>query len=548
MLAPLSDPNDPTNVATYELYKRGIVVVFSAGNSGPGEDTITGNFKKAPWVVMAAAGDKSGKLAEFSSRGMNGRNGTFTLEGKQYSWEDRPTVTTPGVDIVSTRVIAPVSSLGATDDINLDPGHIPYYTTMSGTSMAAPHLAGIVALILDANPSLSPDEVKQILQHTATNIPGSEPWEVGAGYANAYAAVDKAFHSSNYGKTVNMLRSFNSSASIAASRSEFTVDYNPATASSNRFEFIVPAGQTELVARANAFGIEETTGNTINLILISPDGTQYSSGISVLFTLYPDRTVSVTSPKEGTWTLQLKGLQTSVALPEKVNGSIMLKAASGFTGLNDISGHPAESAIQLAVSERLLDGYDNGNFKPDVNLTRLELAQYLTMGAEIRQSIPASGTSNYSDVKTDEIPFVEAVTAKGAALRDLSNLQDGVVLPNSNGTFSPKGGVTRAELAYSLVQSLGLQNEAVAKNGEAITVQYGDQRLTIEDASDIPSHLKGYVQLALDLNILNAYFTVTQGPYDLEPTVHATFKPSNKISRGDFAVAITRFYTTYLMP
>lgn len=187
------NPNDPTNIATYALYKRGVVVVFSAGNSGPGEDKITGNFKKAPWVVTVAAGDKQGKLANFSSRGKQDRTGKVTIDGKEYTWEDRPTVTAPGVDIVSTRVIAPVSSLGATKDVNIEPAFVPYYTTMSGTSMAAPHVAGIAALMLDANPRLSPDKVKRILQTTATEMPDREPWEVGAGYVNAYAAIEAAF-------------------------------------------------------------------------------------------------------------------------------------------------------------------------------------------------------------------------------------------------------------------------------------------------------------------------------------------------------------------
>lgn len=539
------DPNDPTNIATYELYKRDVVVVFSAGNSGPGEDTITGNFKKAPWVVTVAAGDKQGRLADFSSRGMKDRKGSVTIEGTAYTWEDRPTVTAPGTKIVSTRVIAPVSSLGATDDANLEPAYIPYYTTMSGTSMAAPHVAGIAAMMLDANPSLSPDEVKQILQETATNVPGGEAWEVGAGYVNSYAAVDSSFQQGKYGKTVNLFRKFNSSAKVSATSSTFAVDYNPATGTSNRFGFPVPAGQSELVARINAYGIEETTGNPINLVLIAPDGNEYSSGISVLFALYPDRTVSVTSPTPGSWTLELRGLRGAAALPEKANGTLTFKAANGFAGLNDIAGHPAEDAIKLAVSERLVDGYADGSFKPNQALTRLELANYLTMGAEIRQA--TGSTLSFSDVKRDDLPFVLAVTGKGAALRDMFQTQNGVMLPAANGTFAPKKEVTRLDLAYSLVQSLGLQEEAMARNATNLTVQYGDQRLPIEDTSDIPEQLRGYVQLALDMNILNAYFTITQGPYDLVPTVHASFKPTAKVTRGDYAVAVTRFFSAYLM-
>jgi serine protease AprX len=538
------DPENPINIATKKAYDRGIVITFAAGNEGPGEDTHN-PYAKAPWVISVAAGDKQGKLANFSSRGVKGKTGTFTIDGQTWTWEDRPTVTAPGVNIISTRVLAPVSSLAAANDAaNIEPAYVPFYTMMSGTSMATPHVAGIAALMLDANPSLSPSGVKEILQHTATNIPGAEAWEVGAGYVNAYAAVDSAFQAKDFGKTVNLYRQFNSNAMITAERSPFTVDYNPLTGSSNRFSFPVASGKTELAAKINAPGIEETTGNPINLVLISPDGTEYSSGVSVLFLIYTDRSVTVPTPKAGTWTVELRGIRSTAALPETVKGNLTLKTASGFSGLNDIAGNQAEDEIKTAVSKRLTDGYADGSFKPNQTLLRKELANYLTMGAEIRQSLPQA--SAFTDVIAADSPFVEAVTAKAAALRDRRQQQNGVMLPVSAGKFAPSAAVLRADLAYSLVQSLGLQTEAVARNNQELTVQYGDQRIPIEDAADVPANLKGYVQLALDLNILNAYFTVTQGPYDLTPTVHATFKPAAKVTRGDFAVAITRFYNAYL--
>ncbi len=54
--------------------------------------------------------------------------------------------------------------------------------------------------------------------------------------------------------------------------------------------------------------------------------------------------------------------------------------------------------------------------------------------------------------------------------------------------------------------------------------------------------MTGYVSLALELNLINAFYKLTQGPYDLQPTLHATFKPAQPITRAEFAVIITRTF------
>jgi serine protease AprX len=53
------------------------------------------------------------------------------------------------------------------------------------------------------------------------------------------------------------------------------------------------------------------------------------------------------------------------------------------------------------------------------------------------------------------------------------------------------------------------------------------------------------VQFALDLGLINARFAVTQGPYDLQPTLKAYFDPSKTVSRAAFAVAAGRYLTQY---
>lgn len=173
------DPNDPVNVASKAAHDAGLTVVFAAGNEGPGDNTLN-PYSVAPWVIGVAAGNKDGAtLADFSSRGIPG--------DPVY----RPTITAPGVDIVSTRALNTVLPLlGLPADVALDPAWIPYYTTMSGTSMATPQVAGICALLFSAKPSLTPAQIRQALVSTATPMPGYGVHQVGAGYVNAYAAID----------------------------------------------------------------------------------------------------------------------------------------------------------------------------------------------------------------------------------------------------------------------------------------------------------------------------------------------------------------------
>ncbi|PKV62820.1 S8/S53 family peptidase [Pontibacter ramchanderi] len=539
------NPADPITLATKRCVDRNIVVVFSAGNSGPGSGTMTGQYKKAPWVIAVAAGNKSGQLADFSSRGIKNKAGSFTLDGKTYTWEDRPTVTSPGVDIIAARVIAPVSSLSADKDAaELDPAHVPYYTHMSGTSMAAPHVAGIVALLLEANPTLTPYQVKEILQQTATNIPNREKWEVGAGYVNAYASVDRAYRASApYGSTLNMNRTFNSSVNANSETLNFAIDYNPATPATNIYTFTVASGTTGIESKIRTQGVAGETGNPVRLTLISPSGARTSAGIPVLFALSYDRGVAVASPEPGTWTVEISGLN-GVAFPENINGVVNMMTAAGTTGLNDIAGHPAEASIKMAVGARLADGLRGGSYKPDEPLKRIDLADYLVMGEAIRQYLPVNGSYTLTDVKERNL-IAESVTARGAALRDKNHVQNGIMLAASPGKFNPNGKVNRAELAYSLVQALGLQAYALERNGKTPAVEYNGKSYPIEDAADIPAGLEGYVSVALELNMINAFFTATQGPYDLEPVLHANFKPLQDVTRADFAVIITRTHSLW---
>jgi serine protease AprX len=174
-------PDAPINVATKRAHDAGMVVVFAAGNYGPDSNTLN-PYCVAPWVICVAAGYKDGRtLADFSSRGIPGDS--------LY----HPTITAPGVEVVAARA---KTGVWFNQSIASDQSKIGFdalsYMLVSGTSQATPHVSGTIALMLEANPALAPDQVKTLLTNSATPMPGYAEYQAGAGYLNAYQAVTAA--------------------------------------------------------------------------------------------------------------------------------------------------------------------------------------------------------------------------------------------------------------------------------------------------------------------------------------------------------------------
>ena len=548
------DPLDPVSIATYELYKRGIVSVFAAGNSGPGEDTHN-PYAQAPWVISVGASEKDAVLTSFSSRGKRGESSTFTTpDGKSWTHINQPTVVAPGVDIISTRdPLGALPPLAAQEDAaTLPAAYLPFYTHMSGTSMATPHVAGIVALMLEANPNLTPAQVKDLLERTATNMTGRIFWEAGAGHVNAYEAVAAAAGlRTDYGATVNSLRTFNANAVLVGGVPPvpFSIDFAPVGPVESQ-SFTVGSDIAWVAARA------VVDANTVAIVLTDPDGIRYGSSIAL--PVIGDTITTGAPGKAGVWSITVRGIGSvsgtaldpakvtnGYAAPGTIAGEITFLKSGGYTGMGDVANHPARQAIEFAVANRLVDGYSDKQFRPDQYLKRSEMAQYLVMGTSVRQHLPFDHKPSFTDLATSDpaYPFAEAAVARGAPLRDLTQNQTGV-MGLLNGAFQPNLNVTRVSLAYSLVQSLALQDQAAAFSG-ALTAFYDGKRIPIDDAATIPAVLKGYVQLALDQGVINARFAVTQGPYDLQPTLHAYFDPGKLVTRAAYAVAAGRFLADY---
>ena len=555
------DPNSPISIASKQAHDHGIVVVFAAGNSGPGKDTI-GPDSKAPWVISVAAGTKEGGLASFSSRGIPKAQrpaGDFNA----------PTITAPGTgrefasdsgkftsDVVSTRSKTNIFANGETSqaDLELAPTDLPYYTEISGTSMATPFIAGTAALMLSADPTLTPDDVKSILTQTASQMPGYSEFEVGAGYVNVYAAIDKVFHRTKsygtYGGPLD-LQTYNLQiATNTVSQAPFHIDYNPAATpgagGANSTAFAVAPGLSVLDVFAtidDAVGLGE--GNTIGLVLTDPNGAVYSSGIALPVLDAPSREVVVKNPVPGNWLLEARGVRGLAALPEvslptsglalpgPVDGSITQQVYV-LPPVADIQGDPSQAEIEFVLKNRMMDVKSDGLFHPAAQVTRGDFAQSLVFNTALRQSLAA--TPRYLDTPGSLAAIAEAVTASGSTLRDYDFTPTGM-LTASGSSFIPDSPVTRLDVAVALVKALGLDAAAQALAGTAIIASDTSQSVEVSDESAIPAGLRGYVQLALDRGILKATFTTA--PFA------ATVSPAGTMTRSSLAFALDHYRTAF---
>ncbi len=157
------------------LVQKGVVAVWAAGNDGgTGAKAFTNpaGMDETPGIVMVASyndngtGTRDNKLSSFSSRGQDGDPTTY------------PDVAAPGDHILSScrpylavcsSGLAPVNGPGAAD--------VATFNVISGTSMAAPYIAGVVAQLFQANPRLKPADAERILEDTAYRFKAGADYE-----------------------------------------------------------------------------------------------------------------------------------------------------------------------------------------------------------------------------------------------------------------------------------------------------------------------------------------------------------------------------------
>jgi serine protease AprX len=495
------DVNDPVNIASKIMHDAGISVVFSAGNRGNQPNSLN-PYSVADWVIGVGAGTKAGSLSSFSSRGQAGY-GIF-----------HPTLIAPGEAIVSARAaginvtgiagLAGLDASGLNDAQVIAPAHLLRYTVSSGTSFAAPHVAGTIALMLQANPQLTPDQIKFILQDTATPMLGYSRYEVGAGHLNTYSAVRKAAFNTSFGQFRSLLN--NSVVSLAKEAvSEFSGVIAPGSSYSTHIE--IP--QDTVFATVQVGWVRRSgIANGLN-VNFQRHGQFYQSNPATVL-LAGDKMfktgVTVAEPPVGDWTITVNNTSNNVTGGAQSFICSIEIIRANYNGLSNINQLPElqQLAVKRALRSGLID-FGAGGFATSP-ASRMEVARTLMLGGGARVPVYLPYSPSFVDLPNDgSAVFVES----------LARSQNGNVLGATGTNFNPQAQADRVAVAVALVRLLGLEQEA-----QSSTLAVGE----IADRDAIPENLRGFVAVALRRHLMSLDETGSFGPF-------------NPIMRGELAQA-----------
>ncbi|MEO7674201.1 MAG: S8 family serine peptidase, partial [Pyrinomonadaceae bacterium] len=458
--------------------------------SGSGNGTLN-PYAAAPWVIGVGATDETGRLAGFSSRGSFG-------DALQH-----PSLVAPGANVASLRSVATsagTTGLASADLQRLTPAELPYYTTASGTSFSAPQVAGAVALMLEANPSLTPAKVKDILARTATPLPKYFYHEAGAGMLNTYAAVlESAFPERRMGAfrsvvSRNSVRFITSTTQTfaqmvfpnSAAATNIFIPQNTVQASVNvswglgvnDFGLRLYGANNGLIGESNTLNLPGLTGRREKIVLRNPASQTVTS--SVRHTGY-------------------------AGIAQNVFGAVEVTRVE-YPALLDLNGL---SPVLLADAEQSLLANlmlpEGKRFNPLFAVSRAELADTIVRSGLVPQY--RAGNPMFIDVRDSYTRnSVESVQSNptGRLFVDVAN----------GDRFYPNNSASRLIAAIAFVTAANLDAQA------ATTTLSVD----VADALQIPPAFRGYVAVALQ----NGYLVLDGN----------RFNPNRSVTRIELAHSI----------
>ncbi|HKQ96253.1 MAG TPA: S8 family serine peptidase [Candidatus Polarisedimenticolia bacterium] len=471
------DPDDPVNIATRQLFDEGIVVVFAAGNHGPSPDTLN-PYAAAPWVIGVGSVGRDGRLSPFSSRGI--------FEELLY----HPVLVAPGEGIVAAKPVA-LGGVGGTVGVadpdggaSVPPQFALHYAAVSGTSFAAPHVAGVVALMLEAAPALTPTGIKRILQATATPLVARDRSEAGAGRLEAWAALTQA---------IDAARPFGSFVPGWTDARAYRIEHRAPIVS----QAIVPGGGSlavpvDLNEAVASWGLTLAWGSPgigdLDLTVVDENGTVLARSESFngagIFGRTEGAALSGAVPRALTAQISFKANAVGPDQPIEIRQETAVAVLTGFSDLDSLDPS-SRDLLARAVSRHVIEGR-GARFEPKRSLERGELARSLALTAGLPQRIPAAPSFPDVGASDPSYPFVETAAGDRAAAV--------LIDPKPNGQFASGQPIDRLAFAVSMVRAAGLAGEADARAGETIGL--------CDDLS-VPLPWRGYAAVALERGLID---------------------------------------------
>jgi serine protease AprX len=490
------DFNDPVNIATKLLTERGVNVVVSAGNTGAGSGTLN-PYAAAPWVVSVGATDEKGALAKFSSRGVFG------------DADRTPSIVAPGVNVVSLRsTVSQTSALGIPTDLQrLSVTELPFYTTASGTSFSAPLVAGTIAMMLEANPSLTPADVKDILQRSATPMPLNYRHETGAGLLNAYAAVLEAAFPARRTGIFRATLETNSVKFVTSVTQTFNQSIAPNSTAAVNLSIPANAVQSNV-----SIGWAWQDASDLTMKVYDANGVLRGESNNLNTTELNGRRekVNLVNPANQVYRAAISHTSSNFASTQSIFGLVETSRVE-FAPFSDVVGLPADAQSAVYDSLRTFLMLPQGEkFRSTTVVSRAGLAAAMVRGGRVPQYV--AKTPMYADISD--------LTTRSVVESVQSNPSGRLIFDAAGSAFRPDDSASKLIAAVAFVKAANLENLTA-------TTPFP---WAIADVNSIPNEWRGYVAVALQKGFLK-----------LDGN---NFNPNRPINRLELAQAMNKIVQT----